>query len=121
MIKLLEKKGKDKRFISNWRPISLINYDAKILSKCLAKRLKAVLPTIIKSDQTAYVANRFLGESVRQISDILEMTKKLKIEGFLMTVDIEKAFDSVDHTFLYACLQRLGINGEFIKWLKVLY
>ena len=88
VIKLLEKKGKDKRFISNWRPISLINYDAKLLSKCLAKRLKAVLPSIIKSDQTAYVANRFLGESVRQISDILEITKTLNIGAFLMTVDI---------------------------------
>ena len=81
IIKLLAKREKDKRFICNWHPISLINYDAKLLSKALAERLKSVLPFLIKHDQTAYVANRFLGESVRLISDILEMSKKLKFEG----------------------------------------
>ena len=75
VIKLLEKRGKDKRFIKNWRPISLINFDTKLLSKALAERLKSVLPTIIQNDQTAYVYNRFLGESVRLISHVLEMTK----------------------------------------------
>ena len=75
VIKLLEKRGKDKRFIKNWRPISLINFDTKLLSKALAERLKSVLPTIIQNDQTAYVNNRLLGESVRHFSDVLEMTK----------------------------------------------
>ena len=107
---MLEKKGKDKRFINNWRPISLINFDAKLLAKCLAKRMKEVLPKIIKYDQTAYIANRFIGESVRLISDILDVTKTLNIDGYLMTVDIEKAFDSVDHTFLYACLEKFGFD-----------
>ena len=121
VIKLLEKKGKDKRFISNWRPISLINFDAKLLAKCLAKRMKDVLPKIIKCDQTAYIANRFLGESVRLISDILDVSKTLNIDGYIMTVDIEKAFDSVDHVFLYSCLKRFGFDESFINWIKVLY
>ena len=47
MIKLIEKKGKDKMHIKNWRPISLLNVDAKIASKALAKRLETVLPLII--------------------------------------------------------------------------
>ena len=120
IIKLLEKRGKDKRFIQNWRPISLINYDAKLLSKAMAERLKQVLPFLISHDQTAYVANRFLGESVRLISDILEITEKLNIEGFLLTMDIEKAFDSVDHPFLFAVLEQMNIAPEFIDWIKVL-
>lgn len=78
VIKLLEKKDKDKRYIQNRRPISLINFDAKLLSKVLAERLKSVLPSLIMHDQTAYVANRFLGESVRLISDVLETTTKTK-------------------------------------------
>ena len=99
VIKLLEK-GKDKRFIKNLRPISLINYDTKILHKTLADRLREVLPSLISCDQTAYVKDRFLGESVRLISDILETTKTFNIEGFMLTIDIEKAFDSVEHIFL---------------------
>ena len=54
VIKLLDK-GKDKRFIKNLRPISLINYDTKILHKTLADRLREVLPSLISCDQTAYV------------------------------------------------------------------
>ena len=121
VIKLLGKKNKDKRFIENWRPISLINYDAKLLSKTLAERLKSILPSIIKSDQTAYVADRFIGESIRLISDVLETSKALEIEGYLLTIDIEKAFDSVDHPFLFAVLEGIGFNGEFLDWIKVLH
>ena len=55
IITLLEKKDKDKRKISNWRPISLINVDAKIGSKAIALRLQTVLPKIIRYNQHAYV------------------------------------------------------------------
>ena len=71
VIKLLTKKDKDKRFIENWRPISLLNIDTKILSKVFANRLKPTLPSIIAHDQTAYVNDRFIGESVRLVSDII--------------------------------------------------
>ena len=47
IITLIEKKDKDKRHLSNWRPISLINVDVKIGSKAIAKRLENVLPNII--------------------------------------------------------------------------
>ena len=43
VITLIEKKGKDKRYIQNWCPISMINVDAKVASKCLASRLKKLL------------------------------------------------------------------------------
>ena len=53
-IKLLEKLNKDKRYISNWRPISLLNFDLKIISKSLATRVKKVLSNLIDARQTAY-------------------------------------------------------------------
>ena len=58
LITIIEGKDKDKRYIKNWRPISLINVDAKIASKALAARVEKVLASIIKSDQTAYVEGR---------------------------------------------------------------
>ena len=57
-ITLLEKKDKDKRKISNWRPISLINVDAKIGSKAIALRLQSVLPKVIHHNQHTYVKGR---------------------------------------------------------------
>ena len=79
IIKLLEKRDKDKRFVGNWRPISLLNVDTKIFSKTVASRFIPILPTIISSDQTAYVKGRFIGESIRLISDILEFCKQENI------------------------------------------
>ena len=76
VIKLLEKKEKDKSLISNWRPISLLNLDYKIISKLFASRLKNILPNFISSQQTAYVAQRCINKSERLISDLLSVTKK---------------------------------------------
>ena len=90
MITLIEKKGKDKRFLKNWRPISLINVDAKIASKCLAFRTRNVLSSLIHSDQTAYVKGRYIGESVRLIDDILEYTDSNDIEALLFLADSRK-------------------------------
>ena len=63
----------------------------KLISKVLASRLKSVIPSIVNENQVAYVNNRFISESGRLISDILEITNSLDIEGMLMTVDTEKA------------------------------
>ena len=120
IIKLLEKRDKDKRFIENWRPISLLNVDTKIISKALASRFLPVLSTIISPDQTAYVKGRYIGESIRLISDILDTSKLLNISGYMLTVDLQKAFDSIDHIFLLACLEKFGFGKNFIDWISIL-
>ena len=99
IIKLIEKKDRDERYIKNWRPISLLNVDIKILSKALTKILKEVLPCLISAQQTAYVKNRNIGESRRLISDIIEIANTRNMEGFLVTMDVEKAFDLLDHIY----------------------
>ena len=58
VIKLIEKKDKDKRFIENRKPVSLLNVDYKIISKVFSARYKNVLPLLISSQQPAYVNNR---------------------------------------------------------------
>ena len=76
VIKLIEKKDRDKKFIKNWRPISLLNIDTKPISKVLAERLKNVLPSLISSDQIGYVKERFISEGGRLIFDVLEICDK---------------------------------------------
>ena len=105
LITLVEKKGKDKIYLKNWRPISLINVDTKILSKSLALRIKKVLSSLIHSDQTAYIKDRYIGESVRLINDVLKFTDHGKIEAILFLADFEKAFNSIDHSFLFSALK----------------
>ena len=65
----------------------------------------------------AYVKNRFITKSGRVISDILNT---LALEGFLVTVDIEKAFDSVNHCFLLQILRELRFGIDFVCWIKTI-
>ena len=95
---MIEKSGRDKRLIKNWRPISFLNVDAKIISKILAGRVKKIISSLISSDQTAFVPGRYVGESVRLTSDLIEFTDIHNLPGYLLTIDIEKAFDSLDLT-----------------------
>ena len=116
----VEKKGRDKHHIKNWRPISLLNVDAKIISKVMANRLKKVIGTHISCNETAYVPGLFIGESLRLVSDLIEKTNIHNLPGYLVTIDIEKAFDSVDHKYLFAVLQKFGFGMNFTRWVKLI-
>ena len=54
------------------------------------------------------------------IPDILEISNTLPQEGFLVTVDIEKAFDSVNHCFLIQILWKFGFGIDFVSWIKMI-
>ena len=79
-----------------------------------------MLASIIKSDQTAYVEGRYLGESIRLISDILEYTEDHDIDGVLFSADFEKAFDSIEHPFIQATLESFGFGPQFLQWIRVI-
>ena len=97
MFRLIEKKDIDKRFIQNRRSLSLLNTDVKILSKVTAQGLKKTLSFFISSSQSAYVDGRFISEGGRLISDLLETSGTLKLNGLLAKIDIQKVRESVVH------------------------
>ena len=72
---LIPKGTKDKRELKNCRPISLLNVDYKILAKVLANRLQQVISRIISPDQAGYLNGRYIGDNIRAMLDILEITK----------------------------------------------
>ena len=113
------KKDKNKLLIKYWGPISLFNVHIKLVSKVLVKRLKTALPSLIPSDQTAYLNSRFICEEERLISDIYQVSDLLKLKGFLLTVNVEKAIDSVNHNFLFKVLENSGFNQDWIKWISI--
>ena len=121
VITLTEKKGKDRRFIENWRPISLLNVDAKIMSKVIAARIKEVLPNVIHSNQTGYVKDRYIGETVRSIFDIMELTDAENIPGLLIFIDFQKAFDTLEWDFLLKCLEAFNFGHDFMHWVRLFY
>ena len=92
----------------------------KIISKVLSTRITNVLPFPISLNQTAYVKNWFISESGRAISDILEISNTLALEGFVVIVDIEKAIDSFNHCFLLKILRKFGFGIDFVGWIKTI-
>ena len=91
-----------------------------LISNVLAERLKNIPPSFISKNHTACVKGKFSDEGDRLMSDILEISDNLKIKGFLMTLDIEKAFNSVNHLFLITALEKYGFKEDFIKWMQIL-
>ena len=121
IISLLPKKDKDRLYLKNWRPITLLNVDYKILAKALGNRINSFLPSLIDEDQTGYVKNRFIGNNIRIIEDILMYTKLSKVPGILLAIDFEKAFDSLRWDFLEKCLQTFNFSQNFRSYINVLY
>lgn len=110
----MRKKDRDKKFVKNFRPISLLNVDTKILPNSLAEKLKHVLTELISSNQTSYIKNRCISENDRLISDVTELFDILDITRYLVTMDIEKTFDSLDNDFLLSTFKKCGFDENFV-------
>ena len=92
----------------------------KIISTVLSTKVKNVLPFLISSNQMAYVKTRFISKSGRMISDISEVANILAQEGFLVTVGMEKAFDSVNHYFLLQIREKFSFGIDFRSFIKTI-
>ena len=118
VITCIPKGDKDKLLLKNWRPISLLNVCYKIASGSIANRLKHLLTTIINEDQTGFLQNRFIGENTRLIYDIMFHTQKYNKPGLLLLIDFEKAFDSIEWSFIERVLNFYNFGPDFKKWIS---
>ena len=121
VITCIPKEGKPKQFIKNWRPISLLNVSYKLLSSCIAARIKKVLPNIIHASQKGFMKGRYIGENIRLLYDTLLITEKENIPGLLLMIDFEKAFDSVSWSFIEKALIFFNFPNCIVQWFKILY
>ena len=76
---------------------------------------------LVHSDQTAYVKDRYIGESKCIVDDILEYTECNQVPGILFSADFQKAFDSIDHMFILVVLEKYGFGPDFIDAFKTLF
>ena len=120
LITLLYKKG-DRLETKNWRPISLLCTDYKILAKVLTNRLLRVLPSVVHPDQTCGVPGRFSSENVCALKDIISQVNQTNSAAAIISLDQEKAFDRVDWSFMLRVLDRMNFGVSFRSWVKLLY
>jgi hypothetical protein len=76
IITLLSKKNNDVRFLKNWRPISLLNTDYKIMTKCIATRLKNNLIKIINKSQSGFIKGRYIGDNIRSLLEVIDLAEE---------------------------------------------
>ena len=120
VIQLLYKKGK-RSDLNNWRPISLLNVDYKIISKALANRLKRVLPQIIYENQLCCILDRTIFENCSIMCDAIHLCETTNTPAVVISLDQKKAFDGVSWEYMLAALEKFGFGPVFRSWIRALY
>ncbi|KAK2878230.1 hypothetical protein Q8A73_010385 [Channa argus] len=105
--------------LANYRPISLLNTDYKILAKVLGFRLRGVIGSIIGPTQTYSIPGRDIADCI--LSTRFSFDNLMTTGGVYVGVDLEKAFDRVRHDFLFGCLEVFGFGTTFRGWVELLY
>ena len=100
IVTLIPKGDKDKTFLKNWRPLTLLNSLYKLVSGCIAERIKPRLDSIINGDQKGFVAGRYIGEAIRTTYDIIQWAKDNNKTGIILLIDFEKAYDSLSFSYI---------------------
>ena len=121
ILSLLPKKDEDRLYLKNWRSITLLHADYKLLAKALANRITKYPPKLVNDDQTGYIEDRYIETNIRLIEDMVHQTTKMEITGIILTIDFEKAFDSMRWDFMYECLKLYNFGANFIYLIKTLY
>ena len=121
ILSLIPKKGKNPLSLKNWRPITLLNIDYKILSKILAKMLKNVLPQLIAETQTGFMQGRNIRSNIRKTIEIATKSSREKLEYIIFSIDFEKCFDSCRTEALIGALKFFNIQEEYVNWVSLLF
>ena len=106
-------------YIRDYRPIYLLNESIKIIVKILATRLSLVLPQMIGDYQTGFIQGSYILDGVALAQKIIHYCNLKKVKGFLLKLDFEKAFCSVNWRCLLQTLKYRGFVENWIDWIKI--
>ena len=110
LITLIPKPNKNNLLLDNWRPITLLCNDYKLLAHVYANRLNSGLNQLVDECQSAFIKGRSIHNHTRLILDMLDYQEFIDTEGLVLFLDFYKAFDTVEHSFLMETLTFLGFG-----------
>jgi hypothetical protein len=118
-IKLIPKKG-DLSAIKNWRPISLLSCYYKIISRVINHRLGTVIDKVTGRGQKAYNSRRYIQEVIINLSNTINYCIQKNKSGVIISIDQQKAFDSILHGFCNEAYRFFGFGENFISMMSTL-
>jgi exonuclease III len=120
VVTLVPKQG-DPTMLSNWRPITLLNTDYKIITRCLAQRITAALPKLITSDQSYCIPNRTIHTNLHLIRDSIDHANRNDLPLAIISLDQASAFDCIEHAYIFHVLEKFGFGKTFISYVRAIY
>lgn len=120
-ITVIHKNGKDPAECPSYSPISLLNLDLKLLSKILANRLKPLLSSLIGPDQVGFMPGREARDNIIKALLLTHAAHSRGIEGLLLSMDAEKAFDRISWDYMLAVCRHVGLGTHMMAWITALY
>ena len=113
-------KKDDATLLGDFRPISLIHSFAKLFTKVLARRLAPHMNSLVRTNQSAFIAGRLIHENFKAVQLTAKLLNRKKIPSSLYKIDIAKAFDSLDWTFLLKVLRHMGFSRRWLNWISLI-
>ena len=120
IISVLYKK-KDRTDPRNYRPITLLNNDYKILMRILTTRMNDAVVQFVSRDQNGFVPDAFISENIMRLQLIQDIIEDENLEALYVFLDMEKAFDRCSWEFLLKGLETIGFDQPFIDFIKLAY
>ena len=121
VVKLIPKNDKEYKSVNDLRPISLTNYEYRIFTKVLANRLRRVSDKIISPGQTCSIIGRKINDNVCLVRDLITDANLKSKELYLVSVDQSKAFDRVNHRYLFKLLEHMNLGELMVSSIKRIY